>query len=130
MATSFDYVIHFLCSCFGRSNLKEEKTVGEKKETKTQLNICKTESIQHIKIPSLWKENGTQSEIEVSKNKGALFTEPIFKKPSTVRLRIGLPKSTIRSTFGELNDPENPVIGIFLPLLSFLSYFRLAQSHS
>lgn len=37
MATSFDYVIHLLCSYFGRSNLKEEKTVGEKKRNKNPI---------------------------------------------------------------------------------------------
>lgn len=47
-----------------------------------------------------------------STEKGSIFlllTAPIFKKPSTERLRSGLPVSTKTSTLGEENDPEIPL---------------------
>jgi hypothetical protein len=51
------------------------------------------------------------------------ITVPIFKNPSTVRLRKGLPMSIATSTFGVVTEPENLLRGI----VSSLSHNTLRQ---
>lgn len=55
---------------------------------------------------------------EIERERQIIFTAPILRKPSTVRLRKGLPMSTATDSFGELTVPENVLEGIFFFFLS------------